>query len=465
MKILWYLLSFIIAIGILTIVHEFGHFIIARWCDVKVLRFAIGFGKTLLKWRDKSGTEYCVCALPFGGYIKMLDENEAPVAKNELHRAFNNKSVWLRSAIVIAGPAFNLLFAVIAYWIIFVNGVVSAVPLIGTIAPGSIAAISGLKTGQEIVAINGKATNSWEQISLAFMPYIGEKGFVKVTTIPVKTAANHSDNHATSSQHTYTLDLSNWTVANKEGDLLKSLGIEPFDPMQAVVGKIMPNSAAAAVDLRPNDQIIAIDGKPVNTRVEAVAYIRQKAKTPITLTVQRATAETSKKFEITIVPAVKLLESGSEIGFIGVEFATITLPQDLLRVNRYGLQAGLVMALHKTQDYVGITLQFLYKMLTGKVSLDNISGPISIAKYSGQSAKYGLNSFLNFLALISISLGVLNLLPIPVLDGGHLLFYSIEILRGGKPVPKRFMEVGNAIGIVMLSGLMILAIVNDLLRF
>lgn len=449
MQIIISLFGFIFAVGVLTAVHEFGHFWVARRCGIKVLRFSIGFGRPIFAWHDKLGTEYVISILPLGGYLKMLDENEGPVQSNERHMAYNVKSVWMRMAVISAGSIFNILFAVLIYWLIFVNGITSVIPVLGTVPKGSIANIAGLKKGQEIIQVGDQETTTWEQISASLMPYIGEKGFVKFKVKEPVTKTISS----------YTLDLNEWAVSNDEGDLLKSLGLEPYDPTPPIVGRLLPDLPASKSGLIPDDLIISVDGIPTPNRTTLINYIRTKTGTFIDLQVKRD----EEIFTITIKPISKLIEGGDEVGFIGIEFLPQPLPQEMLRVNKLGIIDGLVASFVKTKNYIVLTLQFLYKIVVGKVSIQHIAGPISIAKYAGQTALSGLTHFLSFLALISISLGVLNMLPIPMLDGGYFTYYLYELLTG-KPVPIKAMVVGKILGIIFLCGLMLLALTNDILR-
>lgn len=449
-QIIWSILGFIFAVSLLTAVHEFGHFWVARLCGIKVLRFSIGFGKPLFTWHDKHGTEYAFSSIPLGGYVKMLDESEGHVNDTEKHRAFNRKSVWQRMAVIVAGPLFNILFAVFLYWLVFLNGISSIAPVLGFVPNGSIADIAGLKSGQEIVEIDGRATKSWEQVSISLLPYLGEKGFVKVKA---------TDKKNNSFVNSYTLDLSNWSVSNKQGDLLSSLGFEPFDPTPPIVGRIQPGSAAFDSGLEENDRIIAINDKAIDSRKSLIKFIRLNPDKEIRLKVLRGDDE----LNVPITPNSKMVAGGQKIGFIGVEFYPVKIPQEYIRISKFSIGDALREAINKTKEYSVLTLQFLYKLVVGKVSVEHIAGPISIAKYAGQTIHSGINYFLSFMALISISFGVLNMLPIPVLDGGHFVFCVIELFLG-RPISERTLVKLRYFGIIMLTSLMLLAIINDVLR-
>ncbi len=448
-EIAYSIFGFIVAIGILITVHEFGHFIVARMLGIKVLRFSVGFGKSLLSWHDKHGTEYVVAAIPLGGYVKMLDQNEGIVAPNDLHLAFNNKSVWVRMAVLAAGPLFNLLFAVLAYWCVFMIGITAIVPVIGDVPKGSIAALAGLKYGQEIVAINDKQTVNWEDIAVSLISHVGEKNFINIQV--------YDQNTKQISVHA--LNLTNWALANNDENIIKNLGLEPLDPMQPIVGKLLEDMPAAKSGLQVGDQILSVDGVVVNSRSALMQQLHSKYEHAVHMQVQRQ----DQILTILITPAKKVLEGGESIGYIGIQFADQPWPENLIRVQSYTPLAALHQAISRTQQYTVLTLQFLHKMVVGHMSLQHVAGPISIAKFAGRTAESGLVYFLGFLALVSISLGVLNMLPIPVLDGGHFLFCIIELLIG-KPLPARIISMGYAMGIAILGSFMLLALYNDVVK-
>lgn len=446
-ELLYSLLGFIIAIGILAGIHEFGHFWVARRVGVKVIRFSIGFGKRLFGWHDKKGTEYVVCAVPLGGYVKMLDQNEGKVAKNDLAHAFNNKPLWARALVILAGPIFNLLFAVLAYWLVFVWGISTVVPILGNVPADSLAYKAGLRSEQEIVAIDNTPTSTWEDIVVNLASHAGNNDSVVIT---VKDLNNTT--------HKHTLELKDWTLDN-DGQMLTQLGLVPFDPIKPIVGDLTPDFPAQKAGVIVGDVITQVDGKPITNISQLLDVMKNTYGKEISIQVARDGV--IKTLHIT--PQRKVASDGSVTGFMGIQFAKQVLPKEMIRIQQINAFQAVGMAIQKTSDYSILTLQFLGKMVMGKISLQHISGPISIAQYAGVTVRAGIENFITFLALISISLGVINLLPIPVLDGGHLLFLSIEALRG-KPVSVRTMNVSIMVGVVMLSGIMALAIYNDLLR-
>ena len=442
--------SFVVVIGILTTVHEAGHFLVARLCGVKVLQFSIGFGKSLLSWHDRFGTEYMISAIPLGGYVRMLGDDDNEVTQLEQHMAFSGKSVFARMAIICAGPFANMIFAVIAYWLVFMIGISSIVPVLGTVPKGTVADLANLKKGYEIVSIDEQRTNTWEDVSVALMPHLGEKSFVKLKAY----------NKVTKKQSIHVINLTDWTVDNTQGDILKSLGLEPFDPVLPVIGKLISGCPVADSGLQPGDQIIALDDVPVETRTQVTNYVRKKAGIAINVTAIRQ----GKKLTFWVTPMKKLAEGGEEIGFIGIQYQQTPWPKELITVHKFGPVDSFKKALIRTKEYTVLTLQFLQKIIMGKISLQYVAGPISIAKYAGQTACIGVEYFLGFLALVSINLGILNLvLPIPILDGGHILYCVLELLNG-KALSKRAVEVGRIFGVIFLASLMLLALYNDILR-
>jgi regulator of sigma E protease len=447
--ILYSILGFILAIGLLTTVHEYGHFWMARRLGVKVLRFSIGFGKSLLSWHDKQGTEYVIAAIPLGGYVKMLDQNEGIVAPNDLHHAFNNKPVWGRMLIIAAGPAFNLLFAILAYWAVFMWGVASIVPVLGEVPKGSIAYTAGLRSGEEILAVDDHQTATWEDIAVALVSHIGDYDFVNIKVRDIET--NVVSDHV--------LNLNNWSIDDGDQNIIKNLGLEPLDPTEPIVGSVMADMPAAKVGLQPGDRFISIDGVSVTSRSQVLETLRNKYEHAVHLVMQR----NGENIPFLITPNKKILEGGEPTGFIGIQFENQPWPEKLIRVQRYSPIAAFPMALKRTKDYTVLTLQFIGKMVTGKMSLDHVAGPISIAKFAGRTVRSGVEYFLGFLAIVSISLGVLNMLPIPILDGGHFLFCTIELVRG-KALSQRAMQMGYMLGFVLLGSFMMLALYNDVIR-
>lgn len=442
---LLYALSFVVALGILITVHEFGHFWVARRLGVKVLRFSVGFGKPLWSHRSRNGeTEYVLAALPLGGYVKMLDEREAPVSESERPRAFNNKPVATRIAVVSAGPLFNLLFAVIAFWLIFLGGVPGVVPMVGQVTPGSPAAAAGLQPEARIVAVNGESTPTWEAARLALFESTLGKDSVSLTT---------RDPHGETATHRIQLDRSKGPIEPQ--NLFERLGFEPWQP-EAIVAGVQPGSPADQAHLQPGDRIVALNGDSVRYWSEWVQFVRAHPGQSIAVTVERD----GETIQLELRPAERE-DNGERIGFAGVERQP--LPKDMFAEQQYGPLEGLAAGVEKTWDMSVLMLRVLGGMLTGEASLNNISGPLTIAQFAGDSASLGIVPFLNFLAVVSVSLGVLNLLPIPILDGGHLMYYLIELAKGS-PVSEQAQQVAQRFGIVLLLMLMALAFYNDFMR-
>lgn len=442
--------AFVLALGVLITVHEFGHFWVARKAGVKVLRFSIGFGKPL--WTRRSGpdqTEFVLAAIPLGGYVKMLDEREGPVAPEEMSRAFNRQPVGKRMAVVVAGPAFNLLFAVLAYWVLFMHGVPGLKPLLEAPDAGTPAAVAGIAARDLLRAVDGKPTTTWEGALLALLEGTLDRSRLALEVESVDGRRRVVD-----------LDLSRLEGQLGGDDLLDRLGLHPWRPrLPAVIERVTPDGAAASAGLRAGDRIVRADGQAVADWEAWVKYIQARPEQKIAVQIEREGA----RQDVSLRPARVTIDD-AVIGRIGAEVRIPPeLGADLRIVTRYGPLAALQHSAIKTWDMSILTLRTLGKMLVGQASLDNISGPISIAQYAGQSASIGLGSFLGFLAIVSISLGVLNLLPVPVLDGGHLMYYLIELFKGS-PVSERIENLGQRVGIALLFALMSLALFNDFSR-
>lgn len=448
---LTYVLSFILAIGVLVTVHEFGHYWVARKVGVKVLRFSVGFGKPL--WTYVGGqdrTEYVIAAVPLGGYVKMLDEREGDVASEEVDRAFNRQSLAKRSAVVVAGPLANFLFAIVAYWMMLMIGVTGSVPLLGDIKPGSVAAQAGLHAGDRIVQVASREVQTWSDAMLAMVDegisddrlslnVIDADGFEQQRVIPLGTDID---------------------VTSTAG-LLEQLGIERAQPKVAARIRVVdPDSSAMAAGLLAGDLIVQVDDQPVADWGDLVRFVRQRPGIGFDMVVERG----GDRVTMHMVP--KAVDSdGQTIGQIGVR---PDIPDDYLdrfRTDvRYGPVDAFGRAIDKTWEGTVLLLRVLGQLVIGEASLRNVSGPLSIAEYAGVSASLGTGYFLSFLAMVSISLGVLNLLPVPMLDGGHLLYYLMEFVRGGRPLSERAQLLGQQIGIGLLLALMMLAFYNDLSR-
>ncbi|MBW7981380.1 sigma E protease regulator RseP [Enterobacillus tribolii] len=449
LNILWSLVAFIIALGVLITVHEFGHFWVARRCGVKVERFSIGFGKALWRKRDRQGTEYVIAAIPLGGYVKMLDERVESVAPEMRHRAFNNKTVLQRAAIVSAGPIANFLFAVFAYWLVFIIGVPSVRTVIAEIVPDSIAARADISPGMELKSVDGIETPDWDSARLAL---IGKIGDAQTTVVVAPFGSNNTREK--------TLDLTHWAFEPDKQDPVVSLGIVPRGPqIELVLAEVQEDSAAARAGLLAGDRIVKVDGQPLGRWQTFVKRVRDNPGQVIALDVERNGSTLS--FQLT--PDEKSVGRGKTEGFAGVAPKVTPLPEEYKTIRQYGPFAAIYQGGEKTWQLMKLTVSMLGKLITGDVKLNNLSGPISIAQGAGMSAEYGVVYYLMFLALISVNLGIINLFPLPVLDGGHLLFLAIEKLKGG-PVSERVQDFSYRIGSILLVLLMGLALFNDFSR-
>lgn len=442
--------SLIITLGILITFHEFGHFWVARRCGVKVLRFSVGFGKPLLRWHDKQGTEYVIAALPLGGYVKMLDEREGNVPPELASQSFNSKSVGQRFAIVAAGPIANFLLAIVAYWFIFVVGTQVPAPLVGNVEQGSPAAVAGLKQGDEILSINGSNTPSWQEVGLSLLSRMGE------TTQITLSVQNEQDSY----QREVKVQVTHFLAGQEQPDPFGSLGVRPWRPdLAPVLGSIQASGAAEQAGLQAGDKIIAANNAAINSWAALVEVLQANPNQQLFLSIER----NQQPLELAITPNIRVQEDGREVGFIGAGVQMPEWPAELLREQRFSPVDSLVRASQKTIEMSWLTLNSIGKMVTGLISPTNLSGPITIARVASDSARSGWESYISFLAYVSISLGILNLLPIPVLDGGHLLFYAIEAIRR-KPVTEAVQEAATRVGVLMLGSLMLLAFYFDLLR-
>lgn len=442
-------LAVIVVLGLLITFHEFGHFWVARRCGVKVLRFSVGFGKPLWSRFDRHGTEFALAAIPLGGYVKMLDEREGNVAPEEQHLAFNRKSVWARIAIVVAGPLANFLLALAAYWLLFVVGTSTVAPILGNVAPDSPAAEAGLTPGQEIVAIQGDRTRSWEDVNLELISRIGLNGNLEISTREQEEAEPRIHHVA----------VTDWLARQDPPQPLQTLGVTPWRPeTPAVLAQVLEEEAAAQAGLQAGDRIVAVNGEPVKDWLAFVETVRRSAGAPLDLKVMRD----GEVLGLTLTPASRETE-GETIGYIGAGVEPVPWPEEYRREIRYGPLAAVGQSLSRTVDMTVLTLDSIRKMLVGLISPSNLSGPITIARVAGDTARSGMESFISFMAYLSISLGVLNLLPIPVLDGGHLVYYLIEAVRG-RPVSEAAQAVGLRIGMALVGSLMMMALYFDLMR-
>ncbi len=450
MNILEYIIPFLLALGVLIFIHEYGHYAVARACGVKVLRFSIGFGTPLVKWvRGPDRTEWVLAAFPLGGYVKMLDEREGEVPTSELGRAFNRQPVGRRFAIVAAGPLANLLLAILLYWGLFVVGAEELRPRIALDAGASIAQQAGIVDGDLVTHVDEEPVRSWGELRWALLQHALDQRRV---VLKVQTA--------TEVETFRTLDFSGLAIDDGETDLIARIGLKPWRPrIDPVIGQIMPGSAAERAGLQKGDRFTMLDGGSLDSWSELVERVRDKADVPLRGEVLRDGVAVPF-----VVTPEGLEEGGVRIGRIGVSVEESAVARtEMFTVVSYGFGESLLKAVGRTWDTSMLSLKMMGRMLIGEVSWKNLSGPVTIADYAGQSAKLGWTHYLAFMALISISLGVLNLLPIPVLDGGHLLYYTIEIIKGG-PVSERVMEIGQQIGLAALAMLMAFAFYNDLMR-
>lgn len=450
-NVLFSIVAFLVALGVLIAIHEFGHFWVARKMDVKVLKFSVGFGRTIWsRHSKKDNTEFAIAAIPLGGYVRMLDERESDVKPQELHRAFNRKSVWVRIAVVLAGPLANFILAAIVYWIVFVSGISGLSPLVGEVDPDSAADRAGFAFEDRITSIDGVPTPTWSDARIELLQHSLKRH--DNIDVQVETLVGAAE--------TRTLEINGTTMLDGETDAIRQLGINQWWPrVDAVIGGIQPGGAASEAGLLIGDQIMSIGETPVTSWRDFVLLVRESPGVELNLDVLRE----GENMQVLLIPGEKAVDGGT-IGFIGVwETLSQEAAQKARVVVSYPPFDALKRGINQTWNMSALTLRMLWKLLVGEASLDNISGPISIAKYAGQSASVGLDHYLNFLALISISLAVLNLLPIPLLDGGHLLYYLIEIVTG-RPLSERIQVLGQQFGLVVLGSLMLLAFYNDIWR-
>ena len=444
----WNLGSFVIALGILVTVHEYGHFWVARKNGVKVERFSVGFGRPLWRKIGKDGTEYVLAIIPLGGYVKMLDERVDDVRPEDKDKTFNAKTVYQRIAIVAAGPLANFIFAILALYIMFLIGVPSVKPVIGNIIPSSIAAKANLTKDTEIVSVAGSTTRDWQDVNLALIGQIGNK------EITIRTKKGDSQYVST-----FTLDTSNWQFSPEKMSALTSLGITPFRPkVHNELAAVAEASPAELAGLLVGDKLIAVNEILTDDWIAFAKEIKRFPKEKVPLTINRQ----GKIITLSVIPnAVK--QSGKIIGYIGVAPKVDAWPKSLLIELSYGPIDSLKESAQRTWNLTSLTFSMIGKLITGDVSVKNLSGPIGIAQGAGNSAGHGFVYFLGFLALISINLGIINLLPLPVLDGGHLLYYLIELLTG-KEVPEKIQETGFKFGALALLMLMAIGLFNDFSR-
>jgi len=449
LNILIFILAILVTIFLVIGFHEWGHFITARLLGIKVLRFSIGFGKALYTWHDKKGTEYVLAAIPLGGYVKMLDETEGKVAEKELHLAFNRQPLYKKCLVVAAGPLSNFILAFVLYWILFIIGFTTIVPLVGTTLPHSIASTAGMQPQEEIIRINEKTTNNWTAVTIHLIENIGEK-----THIPITTQVR-----GTSITKNYLLDLTHWHLDNLKPDPLNSLGIIPYEPdIPTIIGSIQPHSPATKSTLQINDKILAINQVPMKNWIQVITTIAKHPQETLLFNIQRK----DKIISLPVMIGAKNSLFSAAHGYLGIS-PNFKWPPDLLRNNQYKTVPALYHAAQDVQDYINLNFIMLKKMVTGKISLQSLGGPITIFEGAGDSLNTGILPFLSFVAFISIAIGVINIIPIPGLDGGHLLIYCIEFIIK-RPISSRTQELMFRLGFIILIVLAIQAVANDLMR-
>ncbi len=447
LQILQSVLALAVTLGILVTIHEYGHFWVARRCGVRVLRFSVGFGKPLFSRYDRHGTEFAVAAIPLGGYVKMLDEREGPVPEDQRHEAFTSKPPGQRIAIAAAGPAANFLFAIAAYWLLNVVGFTTVAPIAGDVVEDSLADRLGLQSGMEILEVDDRRVTSWRDISMRLLERAGEDSNVSFTV---------SDGQG---NRTLTTNLGGWQLPDDNPSPLSQFGLRPLRPdVPAVLAEVVEGSRAEQAGLQPGDRIVSVDGQPIGQWFDLVEYIQQSPEQTLELGIER----NGSQMTVTATPAKREIE-GTVQGYLGAGARQVSWPDEMLREVRYGPLAAVPNALSDTWADTRLTLVAIQKMVTGLLSPTNLSGPITIARVAEASVSSGFEDFVRFLAYLSVSLGILNLLPIPVLDGGHIVYYTIEAVRR-RPLSEQTQAIGLRIGMAMILTLMVFALYNDLMR-
>ncbi len=445
----WNLLSFVVALGLLVTVHEFGHFWVARKNGILVKKFSIGFGKTLVRWRDKQGTEFVIAAIPLGGYVRMLDERVDPVLPEFSDLAFNNKTVLQRMAVISAGPMANFIFAIFILALMYMIGVPTLRPVVADVAPNSIAAAAQLPANHQLVAVNGEEVRDWQAVSLMLIGQIGHEA-VTLTLKPLDS----------DSRSDYQLDLTDWRFNPDKDSIFQSLGLVPKQALPLLeVGNLSENSAAAKAGLQAGDKFIAAAGVNLKHWNDLVSIIQNNPGKAVPMLIERNGAT----IELDVTPESRETADGFHQGFLGVAPKVQPLEDSMFFDQRYGPVEAVWQGMVRTWQLVRLSFSMVEKLIFGDVSVKHLSGPISIAQGAGDSAGLGLIAFLSFLALISVNLGVVNLLPLPILDGGHLMYLVVELLTG-RPVSEKAQETGFKIGAFVLLMLMGIALLNDISR-
>lgn len=450
MSALFIVVAAILLLGPLIAIHEFGHYFVARKLGVKVLVYSIGFGPTILKWTSKkSGIQYQLSALPLGGYVKMLDEREENVAEADLPYAFNRQHPWKRIVIVAAGPLINLIFAILLFWLLFLPSQEQLNTRVGKVLADTPAAAAQMQVGDKITAIDGTPVTTWEKLNFALVDRVGETGKIQVQA------------ERAGEIKTFSLPIQNF-LNDQSQSPLDVLGFTPYRPqIPAIVSKLSEDGAAIRQGMQEGDQIVAIDGVKMNDWYDVVQVVQASPEKLLKVDVLR----NNQVQQLEVMPQGKRDNMGNVSGVLGVQSdpGKIVIPEDFKQTIQYSPSEALFMAVDKTGQLSSMILNSIVKMVRGLIGLDNLSGPITIAKVAGQSAEMGWQTFISFMALMSVSLGILNLLPIPMLDGGHLVYYFIELIRG-KPVSEQIQLVGLKIGMVLLGSMMLLALFNDIMR-
>ncbi len=430
--------------------HEFGHCYIARRCGVKVIRFSIGFGKPLYSWYDRLGTQYTFAAIPLGGYVKMLDEREGAVAESELSMAFTQKTVWQRMAIVVAGPVANFILAIIFFFVLAMMGSTGVAPVVGQLPQDQIAAQSGLQENDEIITVDGESVNTWSEVFSRLLYRVGDSGAIELRVKPF--------NEVSSAERGVSLPIESWLGDESQPDFFSELGITRFVPdAEPVIEGVLADSAAEIAGLQVGDRIIAADNQPMVSWQEWVDYVRARADISIRLSLERD----GRPVEVFLVPKATE-QNGKIIGLAGISTA-VAWPENMVRPIEYSFLGAIEQGFSRTWEQSLFILSFIKKLLFAEVSTKNLSGSFTIAQVAGDSAKAGIASYIGFLAFLSVSLGVFNLMPIPVLDGGHLLYYVVEAVKGS-PVSEKIQLIGYQVGLFVVLSLMVVAHVNDLVR-
>jgi regulator of sigma E protease len=443
------ILSIVISLGVLITFHEFGHYFIARRCGVKVLRFSVGFGKPIYRYVNKSGTEFTLAMIPLGGYVRMLDEREGNVPDSQRDQAFNNKSVWQRIAIVAAGPIANFILAIVIYALVALLGVQSIAPKIGEIQKNTPISQTQIQSGDELISIAGESVTSWEDVNLALAGLIGQTGIIIVRYRVEGLSSQQEDK----------VQLNRWLVDNESSNLIRSFGMSPWQPeVLPIIDQVIEGGAAFIAGFQVGDEIVEINDQPVTNWLEVVSLVQANPDQQLLVKVVR-----SQKIEELSLRPQSTEQNDKRIGYAGLAVVPPVLDERLIRERHYGPIAAVSYGVAQTSKMVSLTVSSIGKMLQGLISVDNLSGPITIAKVASASAESGLQSFLKFMAYLSVSLGVLNLLPIPMLDGGHLLFFGIEAIRR-KPVSEKIQNMAYRVGASLLFALMAIAIFNDIAR-